>query len=189
VAVVDTALTAQENCRIEQQGAHDRCQIARRTLHDGLRHVAKVSSLVPLEDGNVKSFDNPPKTSDNELIARADAIHAAASAHADLFVKEGVQPGLLDTLASEIAALRKAKDAMTLARKQFTEATEALDLGLDDGDEAIAVLEGILATSPDAPVGALTALRQAKRIGPRVQADVAAATTTPPAPGVPNTAA
>ena len=57
---------------------------------------------------------------------------------------------------------------MIRARAQLTEATEALDQALGEGDEAIAVVRGILATSPDAPVGALTALRQAKRIGPRV---------------------
>jgi hypothetical protein len=80
-------------------------------------------------------------------------------------VKEGIQPGLLETFAGEIEAFRKAKGALTLARQRYTEATEAIDQGLAEGDEAVAVLEGVLATSADAPVGALAALRQAKRIG------------------------
>ena len=191
VALVDAQFFAQENCRIEEQNAVDRCRKARGTLHTGMKHVARVSTLVTLDDGLATVFDAPPVTNDDDLIARSDAIYAAASAKAELFVKEGVQPGLLDTLAGEISALRKAKDAVTLASKRFTESIEALDRGLDEGDEAIAVLEGILATSPDAPVGALTALKQAKRIGPR---DTAAAgpAASPPAPAaepVPDTVA
>jgi hypothetical protein len=82
-----------------------------------------VSTLVTFDDGVATVFDAPPVTNDDDLLARADAIHAAASAKAELFVKEGLQPGLLDTLAGEIAGLRKAKDAVTLAGKRFTEST------------------------------------------------------------------
>ena len=115
-----------------------------------------------------------------------EAVLAGASAHAEPFVNAGVQPALLDTLARELEAFRKGKDAITLAGKRFTEATERLNQALDGGDKAIAVLEGILATSPDAPVGALIALQQAKRIGPRAIDEEKPAESGPaPAPAVP----
>ena len=117
-----------------------------------------------------------------------EAVVAGASAHTDAFVNEGVQPGTLATLTSELAAFRKAKDAITLSAKLYTEASAALDDALSEGDDAIAVLEGILETSPDAPAGALTALRQAKLIGPREIADGEPAASTVPAPAGPTPA-
>ena len=179
VALVETQFLAQENCRIEMRAAIERCRKARGTLRKGMKHVARVSTQVTPGNGVSTVLDAPPVTNDDDLLARSDAIHAAASAEADVFAKEGVQPGLLDTLAGEIAALRKAKAAATLAGKRFTESMEALDRALADGDDAIAVLEGLLVTSPDAPVGALTAFRAAKRIGPRVAEDDQPVEATP----------
>lgn len=187
VATVDAQNLAQANCGIDEQAAIDRCRKARVMLRKGLKHVATVSTQVMLDDGIAKVFEVPPVTNDDDLLARAEAIHAAASAKAELFVKEGVQPGLLDSLSGEIASLRNAKDAVTLAGKRFTESREALDRGLKEGDAAIAVIEGILATSADAPVGALTALKQAKRIGPRDTADAEPAATTPAPAAAPPT--
>ena len=173
-------ITDQEACRSEQQAATDRCEHVRRTLHDGLRHVSTVSTLVP--DEGAPTFATSRPANDEQLIARVEAVLAGASAHAEPFVNAGVQPALLDTLARELEAFRQGKDAITLAGQHFTEATERLNQALDEGDKAIAVLEGILATSPDAPVGALIALQQAKLIGPRAIDEATAESGPAPAP-------
>ncbi len=178
-------ISDQENSRSQHQQASARADEARRILTKGLRHVSKVSGLLP--DDSTPTFEGSRPPNDEQLIGRVDAILAGTSAHADAFVSEGVQPALLATLASELAAFRKAKETITLSGKLYTEASAALDVALAEGDDAIVVLEGILETSPDAPAGALTALRQAKRIGPRDNADDTVAAPGPaptPAPAV-----
>jgi hypothetical protein len=186
VADVATRLGQQAHCISERQTASDRCEAARRLLYNGLKLVAIVSARVNRKDPTAQVLDVHRFTSDDDLFAQADGAYAAASAHADLYVQEGIQPGLLERFAGEIEAFRKAKGALTLARQHFTEATEAIDQRLADGDEAVAVLEGVLATSADAPIGALAALRQAKRIGPREE-DPAASTAEPTPAAAPPT--
>ena len=167
VAVVVERRRRQARCRIEQKAAADRCRKARRTLYRGLAHVARISRVVARFEEAVEAFKRTSWTTDDDLIARAEAILAAASLHEALFVSEGVQPGLLASLARAVAALKQGKAAVIRARARFTEATAAIDQALADADKAITVVRGILDTSPDAPVGAATAVRQAKRIGPR----------------------
>ena len=183
VAAVATRLGQQANCISERQTASDRCEVARQMLYDGLKLVSTVSTKVNRTDATAQVIDVHPFTSDDDLFAQADGALTTASAHADLYVKEGLQPDLLQTFAGEIDAFRKAKGALTLARQHYTEATEAIDHGLAEGEESVAVLEGVLATSADAPVGALAALRQAKRIGPREE--VPAASNAEPTPAAP----
>jgi len=168
VAVVVDWSRRQARCRIEQRAASNRCRKARRTLYRGLAHVAKVSRFVARGDDTVSAFERTSWTTDDDLIARAEAILEAVSLHEALFVSEGVEPRLRDSLAGAVAALKQGKDAVIRARARFTEATAAIDRALVDADKAILVVRGILATSPDAPVGALTAVRHAKRIHPRV---------------------
>ena len=166
---------AQESSRLNRYAATERCRRARQTLHAGVRHVSTVANLSALG----LPCDTSRVTNDVQRLARAEAVLAAVAPHAERLESGGVQPGLLDALARELAAFRAAKSAIARAGVQFTEATDALDQTLADTDLAIAVLEGILITSPDAPVGALTALRQAKRIGPRVSSRDHAAQSAP----------
>src|SRR6185436_1965808 len=56
VAIAETQFLAQENCRIEMQNAVERCRKARVTLHTGMRHVARVSTLVTPGDGPATVF-------------------------------------------------------------------------------------------------------------------------------------
>jgi hypothetical protein len=127
-----------------------------------------VSRIVRREDGTVLAFEKPAWTSDETLLSREEVMLGAASAHEELFVNKGLQPGFLATLSQEIAALKTAKDGVTRARARLTVATMAFDGALEEGKAAIAVLTGILKTTADAPAVALTALKQAKRIHPRV---------------------
>jgi hypothetical protein len=164
----------QENRSAEKDAAADHLDKSRRALRSAARHFATVSAIVAPAGGT--PFDPSRPLNDEQLIGRVEAIHAGASADPDVFVKGGVRPTGLDTLAAEIAAFKKSKDTLTLASKGHAEATGRFDQALKEGDEAIAVIEGILATSPDAPPGALAAIRMAKRIGPRLNNDEPAAT-------------
>ena len=183
-AVADEAATVtdQESGRFELVAAVARVEKCRRWLQDSVKHFATVSTVVTPAGGPSTPFDGSRPPSDTQLIARVEAIHAAASADPDTFVKGGITPHGLDALAAELATFKTAKDTMTLAGKQHTEATERFARAAHQATAAILVLEGVLATEPDAPPGALAALRAAKRIGPRVEDDVKPATsTTPPA--------
>jgi hypothetical protein len=103
------------------------------------------------------------------LIGRVEFLHAAVSADLEAFTKGGIQPGRLDALAGEVAAFKKPKAALT--SRLHTEAADRFDLAFERANQAFAILEGILATSPDAPAGALDALRATTRIGPRIRPD------------------
>jgi hypothetical protein len=200
VADEGAALTDQENSRFAYDAASDRVDTLRRWLFHAVKLFATVSGVVT-PAGTSTPFDGSRPPNDNQLTARVQAIHAAASADTDAFVKGGVTPRGLATLDAQLAAFKKAKDALTLAGKQHNEATERFDRAADQATAAIRILEGILATEPDAPAGALNALRQARRIGPRVEGDDTPAAAgpaptetpaTPPTPAtlpVPNKAA
>jgi len=162
---------AQEYTRMHRLAATERCRQLRRWLHDAIRYVSAV-----MESARVgPTFETSRTTNDAQRLARYEAVLAAAVPHADALGNHGLQPGFLDRFAGELAAFREAKAAITRAGVQFTEATAALDQALKETDATILILEGILATSDDAPVGALNALRSAKRIGPRVRKGNAAA--------------
>jgi len=175
VAGEAAAMTDQENSRFEQASAADHVERGRRWLRDAVRHFANVSAVVAPAGATPMPFDGSRPPSDDQLIARVEAIHAAVSADADAFVKGGITPGGLDALGAELAAFKQAKDTLILAAEQHVEATERFDRAADQGSEAIAVLIGVLTLERDAPVGARNALRQAKRIGPRGKGDDAPA--------------
>ncbi|HEV3139665.1 MAG TPA: hypothetical protein VGY57_04070 [Vicinamibacterales bacterium] len=156
----------QERATADSQTAADHNEASRKTLHNLIRHVEIVSKVMPADSGT-PAFDTSSRTSDEQLIARTEAVLDAAAQHTDPFVNEGVLPGLHDRLSSELAAFKKSKDAVTASVHQYTEATAGLDQALGEGDDALDVIESILVASPDGPVGVLTALRQARLIGPR----------------------
>jgi hypothetical protein len=157
--------TEQERCRMQRKAAADRGRNARRMLYVGLRHVAWVSRAVNRKDDRVARIEPPSWMDDEGLIARADTILDAVRPHEALFVASGVRAGFLAVLAGEMAALRKAKDAVVRAQVGFAECTAAIDRALKEGDRAVAAVEGFIATSPEAPAGALKSFRRAKRIG------------------------
>jgi len=169
--------TDQESCRMQRRAAVERCRKARRTLYVGVRLI---TTVIRIMTGALR-VDTTRVTNDEQLIARVEALVACASAHADAMTQYGLAPGIVQRIANELAAFKMAKDAVTLAVAQFTEAAEAFDRAHEDARTAILILEGLLATSDDAPVGALTSLRSAKRIGPRVNESEQAAQSAAPA--------
>jgi hypothetical protein len=180
-AVVDeaTALTDQEHGRFELESAGERVKRGRRWLRQAVNHFAKASVVVKTAGATITPFDGSRPATDDQLVTRVEAIHAAVSAEPDMFVKGGITPTRIDALGAELAAFKKAKNTMTLVLKQHNEATERFDQAAGQGSDAIAVLEGVLTLEPDAPVGARNALRQAKRIGPRIEDDVELAASGP----------
>lgn len=150
---------------MKRYAATERCRQARVTMHLGVRHVSTVGNLPQVG----VPFITSRLTNDVQRIARWEAVLSAAAPHAERFESAGIQPGFLDRLAGELAAFRSAKAAIAQAGLQYTEATATLDQTFADADIAIAILEGFLATSDDAPVGVLDSLRRAKFIGPRAK--------------------
>jgi len=179
-AVADeaAALTDQENSRLAHDAASLRAEKTRQWLYDAVQLFATVSGVV-MPAGIAMPFDGTRPSNDDELIARVEAIHAAASADPDAFVKGGSTPGGLNALQAQLAAFKAAKDTMTLAGKQHNEARDRFDRAAQQAKAAIRIVEGVLATAPDAPAGALNALRQARRIGPRVTGDDTPAAPSP----------
>jgi len=162
--------TDQESCRMQRRAAVARCRNARRLL---LAAVRLITTVIRTVNGHPRVAADRI-TNDDQLIARVEALLAVAAPQAAALVRGGLQPTLLRRIADELAAFRMAKDAVTLAVAQFTEAAEAFDLAHEDARTAILILEGTLATASDAPLGALTSLRSAKRIYPRAHANAAA---------------
>jgi hypothetical protein len=194
-AVTDeaTALTDQEHGRFEREAATDLVDQGRGWLQQAVKHFARASAVAKAAGAAITPFDGSRPATDDQLVTRAETIHAAVSAEPDTFVKGGITPARIDALGAALAAFKKAKDTMTLASKQHNEATERFDQAAGQGSDAIAVLEGVLTLEPNAPAGARNALRQAKRIGPRIAADVVpeesgpAPATPPPTPTTPAT--
>jgi hypothetical protein len=182
-AVADeaAALTDQEHSRFEYDSASDRVEKLRDWLFHAVKLFAAVSGVVT-PAGTSMPFDGSRPPNDDQLIARVEVIHAAASTDPDAFVKAGMTPRGLETLDAQLAAFKQAKDTMTLAGKQHNEARGRFDRAAEQARGAILILEGILATEPDAPAGALNALRQARRIGPRVAGDEQPASGQPDNP-------
>jgi hypothetical protein len=141
--------------------------------------VVKVSALVKLAESEAKEMQVPDVGSDDDLLFRAGAILDTATAHAERFVEEGLPSDFLKTLASQIDRFAAAKARMSEAVQRFTANTATIRQRLSTGKQAIGVLEGILVNLPNAPDGALVQLRQAKRVGPRVQEAPATAQPNP----------
>ena len=180
-----------DRCRSEQEAASRRCDLGRTNLRNAVKHIVAVSARVTLANGESALLDGTPVRTDEDLIARVENVRKDASPNVELFVKKGLQPGFLDQLSNELAAFKNAKEALTAVGKRYTEANDRLDHTQREGDKVAAVLEGIFTTSPDAPVGALTAIKQARLIGPRVMDDEESkpAATDPPTPATEPSAA
>src|SRR5260221_2783009 len=122
VAVVVEKSRKQARCRIEQRAASNRCRTARRTLYRGLAHVAKVSRVVARVDASVMELERTSWTTDDDLVTRAEAMLAEVSAHEALFVREGVDPRLIDSLAGADSTVKHANEAVIHARPQCSRA-------------------------------------------------------------------
>jgi hypothetical protein len=169
VADESAAIVDQESYASEERSASGLLRKLRRALRDGVKHIAAVSAVLMPAGGTGAPFDPSRPPNDDQLIGRVEFLHAAVSADLEAYTKGGIQPGRLDALAGEVAAFKKAKAALT--SRQHAEAADRFDQAFERANQAFAILEGILATSPDAPAGALDALRATTRIGPRVVED------------------
>jgi hypothetical protein len=191
IANETTAITDQESNDSEQRSASSVLRKLRRAFQHAIKHIAAVSAVVTPGSGTEAPFDPTHPTNDDELIGRIEFLHAEVAANQDAFTKAGIQPGMLDTLAGQVADFNKAKGALT--NRQHAEAAQRFDRAFDLANQDFAIIEGILATSADAPTGALEALRATTRIGPRIPPDDSTTqkpqqgTTSTPAPANPVT--
>lgn len=138
---------------------------ARRQLREILKALVDVSAIVTLDEGSAKLMDLPEITSDEQLLADANAVYGIVSAHTAAFVAEGLPDNVVNDLQTQIATFVRSKKASSTARKTFTAARRAAVDELRTGQRALAVIDAILAQSPLASPQALTKLRLAKRIG------------------------
>src|SRR5258708_20391490 len=117
----------------------------------------------------------PDIASDEQLMMDGGGIAAAGGAHADAFKTAGLPESDLVNLPAQIAALKAAKTAASNARKAFTVAAKGIRKALNSGDDAIVVVDAILARTPNADPEVLAKLRLAKRVGPSHAGDQPAA--------------
>jgi hypothetical protein len=183
------AIADQESNASDERAAAGLLRKGRRALQDAVKHIAAVSAVVMPIDGKGTPFDPTHPPNDDQLIGRVEFLHGEVAANLDAYTKGGIQPGRVETLAGELAAFKKLK--ATLRSRVHAEAADRFDQAFEQANQDFAILEGILATSPDAPAGALEALRATTRIGPRIPPEDPTAETTDPAtpttPGTPGT--
>src|SRR5258708_7076820 len=125
------------------------------------KHKGQKRSLV-LCNQHRPLFDGTPGGAKN--VATLETAVAQQAAPLD---REGVLPALRGRVASGLRASKNARAPAAFPTNQYTRAPAGLDQALGEGDDALDVIESILVASPDAPVGVLKALRQARLIGPR----------------------
>lgn len=168
VAEVDRLLASQASSIEDRRAATEQCRRSRQTLRDAIRAVVTVGRIVNLDGAVMASMQIPGGRSNDELLAYARGLVERVSEHADAFVAEGLPPDLLKNLGDGVAAFQAARDAQSAARQRFSAATESIYETLDHADMTIDVLEAILINTAAAPPDALTRLRIASRVGPRV---------------------
>jgi hypothetical protein len=105
--------------------------------------------------------------SDTALIAHMSALVNEVSPHEAAFVAEGLPSDLLARITDEVRELRNAKNALTMARLDFTTTFVSMRQTQQRADKTIAATEAIAITLRDKHPGVLQALRTAKRIGRR----------------------
>ena len=168
VAEVDRLLALQEGSIEDGRSATKQCRQSRRSLRAAAKAVVSVGKVVKLATPFMDTMQLPDATNDDELLAYSRQLIERVSAHADAFVAQGLPPDLLKRLADGIAEFEAARETQAGSRRRFTAAFESILETLDQTDNAVDVLEGIILNTPAAPPDVLTKLRIARRVGPRV---------------------
>jgi hypothetical protein len=168
VAEVGRLLALQHRPILEGRAATEQCRLFRRALRNAARAVIRVGGVVNLDSDVLGNMRLPGRTNDEELLTFSRGLLERVSAHADAFVAEGLPPDLLKHLDQGIADFALAREAQATSRQRFTAASESIGETLDHADKTADVLEDILINTPGASPEALTKLRNARRVGPRV---------------------
>jgi hypothetical protein len=179
VAHVDRLLALQE-CSIEdRRAATEQCRRSRRALRAAARAIVAVGRIVRIEAAEMGTMQLPERASDDDLLAKSRALLELVSPHADAFATNGLPPGLLTRLGDEIETFKMARATQTAAPGRFAAASESILETLENAARTADVLETIVVNTPDAPPEILTKLRQARRVGPRLNAEPKAPPSTP----------
>ena len=169
VAEVGSLLALQHRSNLDRRAATEQGRLSRRALRNAVRAVIRVGRLVKLDAEVMGKMALPARRNDEELLTFSQGLLERVSPYADAFVAEGLPPDLLKHLAQGIAEFEAAREAQALARQRFTGAAASIDDTLDRADKTADVLEDILINTPGAPPEALTQLRLARRVGPRME--------------------
>ena len=164
VAEVDRLLALQEGSIEDGRAATKQCRQSRRSLRAAAKAVVSVGKVVGLTTPFMDTMQLPDATNDKELLAYSRQLLERVSAHAELFVAQGLPPDLLTRLGDGIAAFEAARETQAGSRQRFTAAFESILDTLDQADNAVDVLEAILANTDPEPADALTQLRLARRV-------------------------
>jgi hypothetical protein len=168
VAEIDRLLALQERSIEDGRAATEQCRQSRRTLRAAAKAVVSVGRVVNLDAPLMDTMQLPGAANDDELLAYSRGLLERVSAHADLFVAEGLPPDLLKRLGEGIVEFAAAREAQAASGQRFTAAYESIREALDRADKTGDVLEAILVNTPGGALEALTKLRIARRVGPRV---------------------
>ena len=155
VAEIDRLLASQQASIQDRRGATEQCRQSRQTLRQAAKAVVSVGRIVTLDAAVMGKMQLPGAMSDDELLAYSRGLIDRVSAHADVFVAEGMPPDLLKNLSEAIAVFAAARDAQFHARQGFSAAFESIRDALDHADRTIDVLEAILINAADAPLVAV----------------------------------
>jgi hypothetical protein len=168
VAEVVRLLALQERSIEDRRAATEQCRQSRRKLRDAAKAVVPVGRMVDVGDPVMDTMKLPGDVTDDELLAYSRALLERVSAHADVFVAEGLPPNLLKNLGNGIEGFAAAREAQAGSRQRFSAAFESIRETLDHADKAVDALEAIAINTPDAFPEVVTKLRMARRVGPRV---------------------
>ena len=170
VAEVDRLLAVQHRSNLDRRAATVQGGKSRRALRNAVRAVIRVGRIVNLDSDVMGNMRLPGRTNDEELLTFSRGLLERVLPHADAFVAEGLPPDLLKHLDQGIADFASAREAQATSRQRFTAASASIGETLDRADKTADVLEEILINTPGASPEALTKLRIARRVGPRVSA-------------------
>jgi hypothetical protein len=176
-------------CLNDKQKALETIQSGRLALRTLLKGVVRVSALADLEPVAAKVMQLPRKSSDELLLADAQAILDQVIAHKDVFLAEGLAPNVLTDLPAQIAQLTADRAAYSDAVRRYTATTDDIRRALDAGDDAVEVCASYLESLPGTDPAVIQKLRIARRVGPRSEAAPkpdTPAPATPPAPASPD---
>ena len=168
VAEVDRLLALQEGSIEDGRAATKQCRQSRRSLRAAAKALVSVGKVVNVGTPIMDTMQLPDATNDNELLAYSRQLLERVSAHAELFVAQGLPPDLLTRLRDGIAAFEAARETQAGSRQRFTVAFESILDTLAQADNAVDVLEAFVLNTPAAPAEVLSKLRIARRVGPRV---------------------
>jgi hypothetical protein len=110
----------------------------------GINRTAAAIAAAQEKPEMMDQFRMPYGVSDTVLVAKANAIAAAAEGFKDDFVTHGHEPGFITDLQSQVSAFSSADTAKDTGRQTHTGATESFGPLLDEAMTAVKQLDAFI---------------------------------------------